>query len=359
MEAVPSLSKTESESQFQSDSHARASKEPSPLVSVIVLNWNGSHHLRTYLPSLLRTDYARLEIIVADNASEDDSLAVLTREFPEVRVLAFEENFGYCGGNNRAAAAASGDLLVFLNNDVRVEPNWLKPLTLLFERYPKLAAAQPKIRSDRNPAFFEYAGAAGGMLDQLGFPWCRGRVFDKLERDVGQYDDYPAEIFWASGAALCVRKKLFLEMGGFDEAFRLHMEEIDLCWRLQRAGWEIRLCPESVVWHWGGGSLAQGNPVKTYYNFRNSLAMLTKNYREGALLPVLAARLCTDALAGMRFLFQGEPAHQRALFRAYRDFYQNITYWLEQRARLRDRFNETKPLTGFSPLSIVWKHFVG
>lgn len=329
-----------------------------PLISVIVLNWNGSHHLRTYLPALLRTDYPRLEIIVADNASADDSLSLLATEFSSVKVLAFEENLGYCGGNNRAARAAQGGLIVFLNNDVRVHPNWLRPLADLFARYPKLGAAQPKILSDRNPAFFEYAGAAGGMLDQLGFPWCRGRIFDQLERDEGQYDAYPTEIFWASGAAFCVRRELFLAAGGFDEDFRLHMEEIDLCWRLQRAGWEIRLCPDSVVWHWGGGSLAHGNPGKTYFNFRNSLAMLTKNYREGALLPVLFARLLTDAAAGLRFLLQGEPAHHRAVWRGCHDFYRNLPHWLQKRADLRDTLPCTKPLSGFRPLSIVWQHFV-
>lgn len=333
-------------------------EESFPPVSVIVLNWNGLAHLEEYLPALAATDYPNLELILADNASNDGSVEMVKSRFPQFRVLELDQNYGYCGGNNRAAEAADGELLVFLNNDVRVEQTWLKPMVRLFKEFPKLAAVQPVIRSDRYPEFFDYAGAAGGMLDELGYPWCRGRVFDAIERDTGQYGTYPVEIFWASGAAFCVRRDLFLEAGGFDEDFVLHMEEIDLCWRLQRAGWEIRVSPDSVVRHLGGGTLAQGNPRKMYFNIRNSLAMLTKNYRTAALIPVMAARLMFDAAIGIRFLLRGDIPHHLAVWQAYRDFYAKLPYWLEKRGTLNRELPDRKNPTGFEPVSKIWEYLL-
>ena len=333
------------------------SQPTKPLVSVIILNWNGLHHLKTYLPSVVGTSYPQLEIILADNNSEDESLAFVSEHFPDVRIVKHDKNYGYCKGNNLAAKHANGELIVFLNNDVRVTPDWLGHLTDLFLKYPNLAAVQPKILSDRNPDYFDYAGAAGGQLDKLGYPWCRGRIFDSVEKDLGQYNQYPNRIFWASGAAFCIKAEVFEKAGGFDEHFGMHMEEIDLCWRLQRMGYEIRIQPDSVVYHYGGGTLGMGDPRKVYYNFRNSLAMLTKNERPASLLPVLLGRLALDTIAGLRFLLTGDTASHKAVWNAYRDFYSNLPYWLKIRGKLED-LHQSDMLYGFGPNSIVWDYYI-
>lgn len=330
-----------------------------PLISVIVLNYNGLRHLKTYLPALVATKYEHTELILADNASDDDSITYVKQHFPQIRILALEENYGYCGGNNRAAAQASGELLLFLNNDVRVAPNWLNALPRFFERYDNLAAAQPKILSDQKPAYFDYAGAAGGKLDRLGYPWCRGRFFDEIEEDKGQYDGYPERLFWASGAALCVRADVFKKAGGFDERFGFHFEEIDLCWRMQRMGHEIRYCPDAVVWHLGGGSLKTGSARKYYYNFRNSLITLFKNYPANLLFFVLFLRLFTDAAAGIQLLFSGEKGSHKAVWRAYRDAYSELPYWLKVRGELARELPLTDALRGFAPFSIAWQKLTG
>ncbi len=330
-----------------------------PLVSVVILNWNGLHHLKKYLPSVAGTDYPALELILADNASEDGSADWVAENYPDIRIIRFKNNHGYCRGNNLAAEQATGELIVFLNNDVRTPSDWLQPVVKLFQKYPKTAAIQPKILSDRNPEYFDYAGAAGGMLDRLGYPWCRGRIMDRIEKDSGQYDALPYPIFWASGAACCLRRNVFLESGGFDEAFQMHMEEIDLCWRLQRSGNQIRYCPDSVVYHLGGGTLAAGNPLKDYYNFRNSLAMLTKNYPEGSLFPVLAMRAVLDGIAGLRFLFTGNARSWLAVCRAYLHFWKALPDWLEIRGELQHQHFINRKVEGFHPQSIVWKYVTG
>ena len=309
--------------------------------SIIILNWNGLKHLKTFLPSVVATDYPDVEILLADNASTDESLSWVKAHFPHVRILAFDANHGYCRGNNLAAKEATGDFLIFLNNDVKVDGGWLLPLKNVFERYPKTAAVQPKMLSYLQPTHFEYAGAAGGMLDRLGFPYCRGRTFSGVERDEGQFDHYPETIFWASGAAMCVRRELFEEAGGFDERFEFHMEEIDLCWRLQRMGYEIRVAPDSVVWHLGGGSLHRDDPRKLYYNFRNNLIMLTKNMsmfeedlnRINAIpLPVLLLiRSFIDGAIALSFILRGKPTHYLSIARAYLHFYQNLPKWLKEK----------------------------
>lgn len=301
--------------------------------SIIILNWNGCSHLQTFLPSVVKSDHPDFEIILADNASTDESVKWVRTHYPEVRVLSFDENYGYCKGNNLAAKSANGDFLIFLNNDVKVDKSWLQPLKNVFDRFPKTAAVQPKLLSYRQPNYFEYAGAAGGMLDRLGFPYCRGRTFLGVERDEGQYDDYPEKIFWASGAALCIRKTLFEEIGGFDERFEFHMEEIDLCWRLQRLGYEIRVAPDAVVWHLGGGSLHRDDPRKLYYNFRNNLIMLTKNYDTTPLPLLLFVRSMTDGAIALSFLLRGLPSHWKNIAKAYRDFFSKLPYWLEERGR--------------------------
>ncbi|HLR32929.1 MAG TPA: glycosyltransferase family 2 protein, partial [Fodinibius sp.] len=253
-----------------------------PHFSIIIVSWNALHHLQTFMESVAATDYPHFEIILADNASTDGSKEWVKEHFPQIKIVTFQRNYGYCGGNNKAVPYASGNILLFLNNDVRVESNGLDPIAQIFEKNASVAAVQPKMRSYKRPAYFEYAGAAGGFLDKYGYPFCRGRIFDTVEKDTGQYDE-PCDILWASGAALAIRKNVFEEIGGFDEGFAFHMEEIDLCWQLWNRGHRIRYCPQSVVYHLGGGSLPMNSPRKTFYNYRNGLIMLLKNYTTSSL----------------------------------------------------------------------------
>ena len=256
-------------------------------VAVIILNWNGANLLRRYLPTVLAGTGADLaDVIVADNGSTDDSRQVLEHEFPTVKTLYFDQNYGFAEGYNRAIAQAEGyRYTVLLNSDVRTPAGWLEPLYHYCEAHPEVGAVMPKLWQDRDDdrQVFEYAGAAGGFLDKHGYPYCRGRIFDTIEDDRGQYDGEPADIFWATGACLMVRNALYEQAGGLDKDFFAHMEEIDLCWRILLTGSKIRVVPESHVYHLGGGSLPQGNPRKTYLNFRNSLLLLHKNLpqREG------------------------------------------------------------------------------
>ncbi|MEX2574443.1 MAG: glycosyltransferase family 2 protein [Balneolaceae bacterium] len=288
-------------------------------VSVIVVTWNALEHLKKFLPSVTQTEYEDFEIIIADNASTDGSAEWVESAFPECNVVSLSENYGFCGGNNRAAAYARGEILVFLNNDVEVEKEWLKDLVTVFDS-PEIAAAQPKIRSYAEKEKFEYAGAAGGFLDSLAYPFCRGRVFQNLEKDEGQYDDRTF-IFWASGAAFAVRNNLFTEFGGFDEDFNFHMEEIDLCWRFLNRGYRIMFCPESTVYHLGGGSLPMNSSRKTFFNFRNSLMMIWKNAGTPWIRSRFLLRLCFDGLAGMYAVFRGNFGDAAAIVRAHFQFY--------------------------------------
>ena len=291
-------------------------------VAVIILNWNGAALLRRYLPSVVehtRADIA--DVIVADNGSTDDSLRVLADEFHSVETIRFDENHGFAGGYNRALAAGEGDYdyAVLLNSDVRVADDWLSPLLTFMEEHPEVTAVQPKIMSDTEPTKFEYAGAAGGYLDRHGYPYCRGRIFDTVETDNGQYDT-PAEIHWASGAAMMVRIADYLAAGGLDEEFFAHMEEIDLCWRLRLRGGKIMAVPSAKVYHLGGGSLPVGNPRKTYLNFRNSLLMLHKNLPQKVRGGLLTRRRLLDTIAWARFLAGGHTADAKAILDAHRDF---------------------------------------
>jgi len=326
--------------------------------SIIILNWNGLDHLKKFLPSVIQTNHDSFEILLADNNSDDDSIEWTKNTYPEVRIVALEKNYGYCAGNNKAAEHATGENLIFLNNDVRVDSDWLTSLQKILVRYPNTAVVQPKIRSHTRPTQFEYAGAAGGYLDRLGYPWCRGRIFETLETDNGQYDAYPSKIFWASGAAFCVRRNLFEMSGGFDEAFEFHMEEIDLCWRFQRMGYDIRVCPDAVIWHLGGGSLKTGSPRKTYFNFRNNLIMLTKNYPASELWLVLFVRFFLDGLAAISFLLSGKFNSWKAVLNAYFDFYMTLPQWLIIRGELQRTHPLKKNLDAFQPVSIVWSYYI-
>ncbi|MCC5941514.1 MAG: glycosyltransferase family 2 protein [Balneolaceae bacterium] len=296
--------------------------------SIIIVTWNAVHHLKKFLPTVAATEYENVEIIIADNASKDGSVEWIKENYPKIKIVSFDKNHGYAGGNNKAVKYATGDVLIFLNNDVQTEPNWLNGLNKAFQD-EEISIAQPKILSEKQPGYFEYAGAAGGYIDWLGYPFCRGRIFDTIEEDEGQYNEMK-EIFWASGAAFAIRKDLFVESGGFDEDFEFHMEEIDLCWRCQQKDKKIVAVPDSVVYHLGGGSLPKSSPRKVFYNYRNSLLMLMKNLNSFVFMKIFF-RLVLDGISGIRLLFQGKPAETIAIIRSHFAFYAMIPDTLKKR----------------------------
>ncbi|TGE20227.1 glycosyltransferase family 2 protein [Hymenobacter elongatus] len=327
-------------------------------VAVVILNWNGQQLLRQFLPAVLaHSDGAR--IIVADNASTDDSVAMLRREFPGVEIVQNPENLGFCAGYNMALGHVEAKYYMLLNSDVEVTPGWLRPLRGLLEQRPQVAACQPKIRQQSSDAaqrqLFEYAGGGGGYLDRLGYPFCRGRLFDTLEKDSGQYDD-PRPVAWATGACLFVRAETWQRLGGLETAFFAHMEEIDLCWRLWNAGQEVWYHGSSVVYHVGGGTLHKSNPRKTYLNFRNGLALVYKNVAASELIGIVTTRLLLDWVAALRFLSQGATDDAKAIVRAHRDVFSNRRYWQQQR-RLATRQLLTHQRPGVYAGSLVWAYF--
>lgn len=286
--------------------------------NVIILNWNGAEMLRRYLPSVVaHTALPDVEVIVADNGSTDNSLEVLRREFPTVKTIVLDKNYGFAEGYNRAIDATEADYTVLLNSDVEVTEGWLTTLLDYMDAHPQVSAVQPKIRSWLNRNHFEHAGAAGGYLGWLGYPYCRGRRWGKVEEDHGQYDTV-AEVDWTSGACVCVRTQVYKELGGLDAAFFAHMEEIDLCWRMRRAGWTLMCVPESTVYHLGGGALSYDNPRKTYLNFRNNLLMIYKNKQHP--WGVLSLRFFLDYAAACLFLLQGKTGSAKAVIEARRDY---------------------------------------
>lgn len=289
-------------------------------VAVIILNWNGEKLLREFLPKVIEnTNSEWAQVIVADNGSTDHSVEILKKEFPEVELLILDKNYGFAEGYNRALAATGYPYTVLLNSDVAPAPGWIEPLHEYMEAHPQVAACQPKILSYREPEYFEYAGACGGFLDKHGYPYCRGRFFANCERDEGQYER-PLEVFWASGAALMVRTDLYLQAGGLDASFFAHMEEIDLCWRLQLAGHKIAVVPQSAIYHLGGGSLPADNPRKTYLNFRNNLLMMQKNLPRSSRGRKLFVRRLLDTAAWAMYIVTGKFAHASAILKAHRDF---------------------------------------
>lgn len=291
-------------------------------VAVVILNWNGRKLLSEYLGSVVEHTPAGLaDVIVADNGSTDDSVQYLRESFPQVELIEFSENYGFAEGYNRAIAqiAPRYKYCVLLNSDVEVKDDWLTPLWQFMESHPEAGACQPTIRSLVEPDKFEYAGAAGGFLDRHGYPYCRGRIFDNVETDRGQYDT-PMQVFWASGAALMVDIEVYLKCGGLDKEFFAHMEEIDLCWRIQLAGRQVWAVPQAHVYHLGGGSLPASNPRKTYLNFRNNLLLLHKNLPEKDLRGTLLRRRLLDTLAWAKFAATFDFANAGAVWRAHRDF---------------------------------------
>jgi GT2 family glycosyltransferase len=307
-----------------------------PRVSIIIVSWNARSLVERCLPSVMATDYSNFEVIFADNASTDGSAAWIAREHPEIKIVRHPENWLFCRGNNAALPHASGEYVVLLNNDVEVPPGWLRPLVDVMTRHDDVAAVQPKLLQYDDRGRFEYAGAAGGYLDRAGYPFTRGRLFDTMERDRGQYDDV-RDVFWATGAALLLRRSALDEVGLLDERFEMHMEEIDLCWRLQRHGYRVRVEPQSTVYHIGGASLPQASPRKTYYNFRNSLLMLYKNLPPSVWRTTLPLRMACDTAALGRVLVQGRFREARAMLRAYHDAFRMRRYYRTERPNPPER----------------------
>ncbi len=289
-----------------------------PLVSVIIVTWNALPLLQQFLPSVVASSYANIEIILADNASTDGSAEWVSNTYPSIRVVRHDENYGFSRGNNLAIAEASGEFVTLLNNDVEVDPHWLEPMVQQMVSDPRIAAVQPKILKWNARDRFEYAGAAGGFIDRWGFPFARGRMFDTLEIDGGQYDTVE-DILWATGAAAMFRRTHLDEVGLLDERFFMHQEEIDLCWRLRRRGYRIVCEPRSVVYHLGGGSLAESSDAKTYYNFRNNLLTLYKNLPPADWRRVRLGRTVLDGIAALRAVLLGRPGEAKAIWRGHRD----------------------------------------
>jgi GT2 family glycosyltransferase len=287
--------------------------------AVVILNWNGRHMMEKFLPSVTANTTGDAEVIIADNGSTDDSIEFLHSHYPSLRIIQLDQNYGFAEGYNRALAQVEADYYVLLNDDVEVTPHWIEPVIAQMLQNPQTAICQPKLLMYDRRDTFEYAGAAGGFIDSYGYPFCRGRLFDVVEQDHGQYDD-PREIFWASGAAMFVRADVWHQLGGLDGDFFAHMEEIDFCWRAKNKGYRVEYCPQSVIYHVGGGTLPKSNPRKTYLNFRNNLSMLYKNLPDGRLNRVLLLRLVLDYVAALKFLLERKPKEFQAVFQAHRDY---------------------------------------
>jgi GT2 family glycosyltransferase len=322
--------------------------------AVVILNYNGQKYLTDFLPSVINHS-KNADIYVADNASTDDSLLVLERDFSSVKIIQLLENHGFAQGYNEALEQIKDQFqyYILLNSDVEVPENWIEPVIDLMEFNPNISACQPKIKYFHEKTHFEYAGAAGGYIDRLGYPFCRGRVFLSLEEDLGQYDDN-VEVFWATGACMFVRANVFHEVGGFDGDFFAHMEEIDLCWRMKHAGYQIFACGESEVYHVGGGTLPKTNPYKTFLNFRNGLVMLYKNHPDKNLYRTLLTRLILDGVAGVKFLFFDSWEDCWAVVRAHFNFYVHFYTWHKKRQKVQKR----NDLGQIFKHNIVWQYFV-
>lgn len=325
-------------------------------VAVVILTWNGAEMLRQFLPGVLSCSEGEgIEVIVADNASSDETLSVLQKEFSSVRVIRMDQNYGFAGGYNRALEQVEAEYVVLLNSDVEVTPNWLQPLIHYMDAHPEVAACQPKLRSWRNKKCFEYAGAAGGFLDRYGYPYCRGRILGTVEEDLGQYDSI-SPVFWATGAALFIRLKDYREVGGLDSRFFAHMEEIDLCWRLRSRNRGIVCIPESVVYHVGAATLKE-SPRKTFLNFRNNLLMLYKNLPEKELKSVMRVRCLLDYVAAIRFLLKFDFGNFSAVLKARREFRKLQKDYLSCR---EENLNATvlKDIPERTRHFLIWEYYV-
>lgn len=325
-----------------------------PKAAIVILNWNGQKHLEKFLPSVLATTYKNFEVVVADNGSVDNSVLFLEKFYPAIKIILLEKNFGFAKGYNEALKKVEADYYVILNSDVEVQPGWLQPAIELLEMDKQNAACQPKLLSYNNKTVLEYAGGAGGWLDGFGYPFARGRIFDVCEEDHGQYDEQQ-QIFWVSGAAMIVRSSVFHEMNGFDEYFFAHQEEIDLCWRMQLAGYKLFSCPASVVYHVGGGTLPRGNTLKTYLNFRNNQIMLYKNLPWQQKWWKIPFRISLDALSAWKGLLKGDGGYFLAILRAHGAFAKWLFLYRHKSVFPKTR---TGKLAGLHKGNLVWQHFV-
>ena len=326
-------------------------------VAIVILNWNGRQMLKEYLPSVLKYSREEATVYVADNASTDDSLTMLKQEFPEVELIVLERNWGFADGYNKALAKIEAEYFVLLNSDIEVTPDWLKPMVAYMDGHQDVAACQPKLRSIFDKHRFEYAGASGGYIDRFGYPFCRGRIFETVEEDSGQYDE-AADVLWATGAALMIRSKDYWETGGLDGRFFAHNEEIDLCWRLRIRGRRVVCLPESLIYHVGGGTLPKSNPMKTFLNFRNNLTMLYKCLPEEELKPVMRWRWALDYLAAWEMLIlKRNVGDFKAVYRARRAFKRwRQDFEADRRAIQASRKAEKIPeRRGFS---LLWQYYV-
>jgi len=318
-------------------------------IAVVILNWNGAKLLEQFLPTVIEhSDDAT--IYVVDNASTDSSIDVLKTKFPSVNIIQNDGNYGFAKGYNVALQQVEEEYYALVNSDVEVTEGWLSPILTVFDKELNVSIIQPKILDYKNKEYFEYAGAAGGFIDQYGYPFCRGRIFDTIEKDNGQYDD-ETEIFWASGACFFIRKEIYRKLNGFDCDFFAHQEEIDLCWRAFNMGYKAKYTSKSVIYHIGGATLKESNPKKTFLNFRNSLLMLTKNLPKNKLVTILFIRLCLDGLAGIQFIFKGKFNHFWLIIKAHFHYYHLINKTLKKRkAPQSENYYYIK--------SIVYKYFV-
>jgi GT2 family glycosyltransferase len=325
-----------------------------PSTAIVILNWNGKGFLEKFLPAVLASTYANRQVYVADNASTDDSVQFLKTHYPQVSIIENSSNEGFAKGYNSALKHVNADIYILLNSDVEVTPGWIEPVIELMGSDSSIAACQPKILAYGNKAQFEYAGASGGWIDHLGYPFMRGRIFEDREMDHGQYDD-ATPCFWASGAALFIRADAFHAMGGFDEYFFAHQEEIDLCWRLQLAGYKVFVQPASVVYHVGGGTLPTGNSLKTFLNFRNNLVMLSKNLPFAAALWKIPFRILLDIVSALRGLLSGDGGYFFAICKAHFHF----AGWLfKGRKAGRRGVKSHENLPGWYKGSVVWAYFI-
>ncbi len=309
--------------------------------AVVILNWNGKKMLERFLPSVTAHTQGDAEVIIADNGSTDDSLDFVRAQYPGLRIIELDKNYGFAGGYNRALQQVKADYYVLLNDDVEVTPGWIEPVVAQMQQHPDTAICQPKLLMYDQRDTFEYAGGAGGFLDKYGYPFCRGRMFTSLEQDNGQYNT-PSEIFWASGAAMFVRADVWHQLGGLDDDFFAHMEEIDFCWRAKNAGYRVEYCPQSTVFHVGGGTLPKSNPRKTYLNFRNNMALLYKNLPKHRLAWVMCSRIVLDYVAGFKFLMERKPKEFSAVVDAHKAFYK----WLPQLKKKRQGLKQQSRVSG-------------
>ncbi len=319
--------------------------------AIIILNWNGQKLLEQFLPSIVNFSSNEAEIYVVDNASNDNSIAFIKERFSTVKIVQNATNGGYAKGYNDALGHIKADIYCLINSDIEVTNNWLSPILSVFDEEEKTAIIQPKLLDFKDKTSFEYAGAGGGFIDKFGYPYCRGRIFNSIEKDNGQFNDV-ASIFWASGACFFIRSKVFHQLNGFDQDYFAHQEEIDLCWRVKNAGFDIRYQGNTTVYHVGGATLHKTSPQKTFLNFRNSLLNLLKNTPSKIVFFLLFSRLILDGIAGVKFIFQLKPIHTLAIIKAHFSFYRIFPVFLKKRRNLPQKSNY------YQHISVVWQYYV-